>query len=80
MVFLTKKKLNVIIKKVFIMKYLDKGISLINKIKSYGYDAYLIGGCVRDFLLNIQSNDIDVATSMPLDLLKKEFISTKYFH
>lgn len=55
------------------MKYLDKGISLINKIKSYGYDAYLIGGCVRDFLLNIQSNDIDVATSMPLDLLKKEF-------
>lgn len=55
------------------MKYLDKGISLINKIKSYGYDAYLIGGYVRDFLLNIQSNDIDVATSMPIELLKKEF-------
>lgn len=55
------------------MKYLDKGIELINKIKSYGYEAYLIGGCVRDFLLNIQSNDIDITTSMPLELLKKEF-------
>ena len=55
------------------MKYLDKGIDLINKIKSYGYEAYLIGGCVRDFLLNIQSNDIDITTSMPIELLKKEF-------
>lgn len=55
------------------MRYLDSGINLINKIKSLGYDAYLIGGCVRDYLLNIKSNDIDIATSMPIELLKKEF-------
>lgn len=55
------------------MNYLDKGINLINQIKSLGYDAYLIGGCVRDFLLNIPSNDIDITTSMPIELLKLNF-------
>lgn len=55
------------------MKYLDKGINLINQIKSFGYDAYLIGGCVRDYLLNIPSNDIDITTSMPIALLKLNF-------
>ena len=55
------------------MEYLDTGIKLISKIKSYGYDAYLIGGCVRDYLLDISSNDIDIATSMPLNLIKENF-------
>ena len=55
------------------MSYLDKGISLINTIKSHGYDAYLIGGCVRDFLLDLPSNDIDITTNMPIDKLKELF-------
>ncbi len=55
------------------MDYLDSGIRLISKIKSLGYDAYLIGGCVRDYLLNIPSNDIDITTSMPLEELKEHF-------
>lgn len=55
------------------MEYLDTGIKLISKIKTLGYEAYLIGGCVRDYLLDITSNDIDVATNMPLDIIKSEF-------
>ena len=55
------------------MEYLDTGIKLISKIKSLGYDAYLIGGCVRDYLLDIVSNDIDIATNMPLDTIKNNF-------
>ncbi len=55
------------------MNYLDKGISLIKTIKSHGFDAYLIGGCVRDFLLDLPSNDIDITTNMPIDKLKELF-------
>ena len=55
------------------MDYIDSGIKLISEIKSLGYDAYLIGGCVRDYLLDIPSNDIDITTSMPLDIIKENF-------
>ena len=55
------------------MDYLNSGIKLITKIKSLGYDAYLIGGCVRDYLLDIPCNDIDITTSMPLDEIKNNF-------
>ena len=55
------------------MDYIDSGIKLISEIKSLGYEAYLIGGCVRDYLLDISCNDIDITTSMPLDELKNHF-------
>ena len=54
------------------MTYLDYGIELINKIEEMGYKAYLVGGAIRDHLLGIESNDIDIATSMPLDIIEKK--------
>jgi poly(A) polymerase len=33
------------------------------RLVSRGYQAYFIGGCVRNALLNIESKDIDIATS-----------------
>ena len=38
------------------MKELNAGLELLKKINSYGYEAYFIGGFVRDYLLNIPSN------------------------
>src|SRR5215472_746220 len=32
------------------------------KLKSAGYQAYFVGGCVRDLLLGIQPRDYDIAT------------------
>jgi poly(A) polymerase len=32
-------------------------------LREYGYSAYLVGGCVRDLLLNREPADYDVATS-----------------
>ncbi|MCR5350018.1 MAG: hypothetical protein K6E20_03400, partial [Acholeplasmatales bacterium] len=55
------------------MNYLDYGIELINKIEEMGYKAYLVGGAIRDSLLGLESNDIDIATSMPLELIEKTF-------
>lgn len=37
--------------------------ALIKKIKKHGFQAYLVGGCVRDYLLNKNVNDIDITTS-----------------
>ncbi len=49
------------------------GLELIKYINTLGYEAYLVGGCVRDYLLNIPSNDIDITTSMPIDEIKTHF-------
>ena len=42
---------------------------LLNK----GYEAYLVGGCVRDELLNKSISDYDIVTSATLDELRKLF-------
>lgn len=55
------------------MNYVDAGIDLIKKIKKIGYDAYFVGGFVRDYLLNLAPNDIDITTNASCDVLKKIF-------
>src|SRR5690625_1343478 len=49
------------------MKMFDEqflvGKEVINKIEQHGYQAYFVGGCVRDLLLDNQTKDIDIATS-----------------
>lgn len=38
-------------------------IPILRQIESHGYEAYFVGGCVRDTLLNKPIHDIDIATS-----------------
>lgn len=46
-------------------------------ISSHGYSLYLVGGTVRDLLLNISLTDMDVVTdATPLQM--KEFLSADY--
>ena len=45
------------------MNYLEAGIEVLKLIEFNGYEAYFVGGFVRDFLLGIESNDIDIATN-----------------
>lgn len=49
----------------------------INKLKSNGYEAYCVGGAVRDLLLGITPFDYDVTTSAPpekvIELFPKNF-------
>ncbi|MCA9766031.1 MAG: CCA tRNA nucleotidyltransferase, partial [Carnobacterium sp.] len=40
-----------------------KALPIIAEIKQAGYEAYFVGGCVRDALLNKEINDVDLATS-----------------
>ena len=46
-----------------------QGIAICKRLKEAGYEAYFVGGCVRDALLGIQSNDIDITTNArPADI------------
>lgn len=41
----------------------DEAIYLLNRLNSHGYDAWFVGGCVRDMSLGIMPADYDIATS-----------------
>jgi putative nucleotidyltransferase with HDIG domain len=41
----------------------DFAISIIQALRQRGFQAYLVGGCVRDLLLNREPADFDVATN-----------------
>ncbi|GJX81436.1 polynucleotide adenylyltransferase family protein [Tanacetum coccineum] len=38
-----------------------------------GFEAYLVGGCVRDLILNRIPKDFDVITTVDLHQVKKQF-------
>ncbi len=50
---------------------LEKAIEVLEKIESKGWIAYIVGGFVRDYLLNITTSDIDICTNAtPKDLME----------
>ena len=53
---------------------LDDDISYILKtINDKDYEAYLVGGFVRDSLLGLSNDDYDICTNMPLDEIENTF-------
>lgn len=43
---------------------------IIEKLEDAGYEAYIVGGAVRDYILNRPVNDIDITTSAPVEMIK----------
>ena len=44
---------------------------LIDKIYEHGYEGFMVGGCVRDSILNMIPNDYDITTNAkPDDIIK----------
>jgi poly(A) polymerase len=41
----------------------DDAVKVVHRLERKGHEAYLVGGCVRDLLLNRKPKDFDVATS-----------------
>jgi len=41
----------------------DSAITIIEELRRHGHEAYLVGGCVRDMVMNIEPADYDIATS-----------------
>lgn len=40
-----------------------QAVAIVKRLREEGYESYLAGGCVRDFLLNKTPQDYDIATS-----------------
>lgn len=53
-----------------------KALPVLNKIEEAGFEAYFVGGCVRDLLMGGQVSDVDIATSATPQEIKKIFPKT----
>ncbi len=52
---------------------LELALKFIKEINKNGYEAYIVGGFVRDYILGIESNDIDIATNATPRQIKEMF-------
>jgi poly(A) polymerase len=48
-------------------------LRVLYRLREAGYEAFLVGGCVRDLLLGIQPKDFDIATSALPEEVKRTF-------
>jgi len=51
---------------------------ILDKLKKAGFEAYIVGGCVRDFLRKVEPEDWDVATNAKPAELQKIFPRSFY--
>ena len=52
---------------------LEVALKLLKEFANHSYKAYIVGGFVRDYLLGIESNDIDIATDATPKEIKEIF-------
>jgi len=52
--------------------------SILNKLDKKGFDAYAVGGCVRDLLLKQEPNDWDITTKAKPEEIQKIFPDNFY--
>ena len=51
----------------------DNALKVLYRLQKEGFDAYLVGGCVRDLLLGREPKDFDVVTNADPEQIKKIF-------
>jgi poly(A) polymerase len=51
----------------------ENALKVLYKLQKEGFDAYLVGGCVRDLLLGREPKDFDVVTNADPDQIRKVF-------
>ncbi len=52
--------------------------NIIDKLDKAGFEAYIVGGCVRDFLIGIEPQDWDVTTNAKPEEIQKVFPDSFY--
>ena len=50
---------------------------ILNMLNNAGYEAFAVGGCVRDAMLGIEPNDWDITTSAQPAEIKEVFSSCR---
>ncbi|MES2141544.1 MAG: polynucleotide adenylyltransferase PcnB [Pseudomonadota bacterium] len=51
----------------------DNALKVLYRLQQHSYSAYLVGGCLRDLLLNKKPKDFDIATNARPEKIKKLF-------
>lgn len=51
----------------------EDALKIIHRLNRFGHKAYLVGGCIRDLLLNRKPKDFDIATSATPNQIKNIF-------
>lgn len=54
----------------------NSAVPVLEKLEAAGFEAYFVGGSVRDYLLNKPIHDVDIATSATPDEVKQVFSKT----
>jgi len=52
--------------------------SILASLKKAGFEAYIVGGCVRDFLIGVEPKDWDVTTNAKPEEIQKVFPNSFY--
>ena len=55
----------------------NKVYDILEELRRGGFDAYVVGGCVRDLLMSRKPDDWDITTSATPDEVKKVFKKDK---
>src|SRR5215475_5531582 len=55
----------------------DAAIEIVNELRRHGHEAYFVGGCVRDMVMNIEPADYDIATSAHPEQITRIFPRTE---
>lgn len=58
-------------------KICDRAKDVVHRLQQAGFEAYLVGGCVRDLLLDLAPKDFDIATSARPEEVRKLFRSCR---
>ena len=58
-------------------KFSPLSLEVVRSLKKAGYQAYLVGGCVRDLLVGIKAKDFDVSTNATPEQVRKIFRSSR---
>ena len=61
------------------MKLSNGAIKAISMLKNAGYEAYAVGGCVRDAIMGNDINDFDITTSATPAEMQEVFKNEKTF-
>lgn len=51
----------------------NNALAIVKKLLSHGYEAYIVGGAIRDLLLDKSAKDFDIATSARPEEIQKIF-------
>lgn len=58
----------------------ERVVEIINKLHLQQYEVFIVGGFIRDALLNIVSDDYDLCTNASLESLKALFLDSEYIY